>query len=110
MPTYVATHWLALACIALSLPPLALALWRLITTVRTTPAPAVLGSALGLFGIGGLEVIAWDHGMYVTLADLGLLVAALVVVLITGVWSAPLGYFLGAVLLFGLGAWSAAWL
>jgi uncharacterized membrane protein len=60
------------------------------------------GSAVALLSVGGLALPA-TWGVWLAGAALALLFVMLLLVIITGSWSAPLGYAVGAVLLLGLG-------
>src|SRR5262245_35094214 len=104
--------WLA-SCISLS--ALALAAWLLVRRVRagTWSLPLIVSSAgLMLFGLGGaglLESFGVDPdalsswAFWLVAAPLGAFAVMLGVLVGTGKWSAPVGWFLGAVLAFGLG-------
>jgi uncharacterized membrane protein len=90
---YLQQHWLALALPTLGLALLFLRRWLLFAL------------ACILVGVGGLAIPGGGWGLGIFLAGSGLLVFLLFVVVISGKWSAGLGYFAAAVLLLGLGAW-----
>jgi uncharacterized membrane protein len=104
MAEYLYTHWFALVLLLLGLILGSVALgWR-------TGKPGFLfyllcGSTCALLGIGGIAEVLEPWGLGILLGSLGLLFLLLILVVVTGLWWAWLGYLLGAVLLFGLGAW-----
>ncbi|MBI3410498.1 MAG: VWA domain-containing protein, partial [Planctomycetes bacterium] len=106
---YLRHHWLAITCLAAAL---GMAGWLVARVARKGhwPVGLLLSTAsLLLFGLGGLGLIEPEGltidaaGFWLTLAPLVILAVLLAVALSTGNWSAPAGYFLGAVFLFGLG-------
>src|SRR5215831_9075259 len=57
----------------------------------------LLGSLLAAAAVGGL-VLPFEWGLWLSAAVLGVLFIMLLVVIITGAWSAPVGYTAGALL------------
>ncbi len=98
--TYLATgHWLALLLLLLAALPLARLLWK-----RSRPA-LLSAVALLLVGVGGLGLLPAGYGMYAALGALAVLAVLFTLVITSGLWSAPAGYALAAILLLGAGAW-----
>src|SRR5262249_44377401 len=62
----------------------------------------LVGSGCALAGLGGL-LLPWDTALWVAGLALFALFVMLLVVIVTGNWSAPAGYAVGALTLFGLG-------
>src|SRR5260370_32842345 len=97
-------HWLAFLMLMLGLLPLAGAVWRRWRGHPWSLPMLLTGSALSLLGLGGFEFISANVGLFAAAVIASFLVTMLVVVIVTGLWWAPLGYGLGALLLIALGA------
>jgi uncharacterized membrane protein len=116
--TYLAGHWLAGLCLLLAGLLFAVLLWKRRRSGQWS-LPALLGAAaLLLLGLGGMEVVSLlangfgyvdEDGTIpfalgiVAFSCAGVFVALLAVVIVSGAWSAALGYALAAVLVFSLG-------
>jgi len=92
-------HWLASALILMAMGLLA---WGLASAGRRLPW-LVTGVALALVGGGGLQPVPEPGGLAILLSAAGALVALVLLLTFTGLWSDWLGYFVCAVLLFGVG-------
>jgi uncharacterized membrane protein len=112
---FLTAHWFSLVLLAG-----ALALGGAVLVLRRRrkvwSMPLLLaGAAVALMGAGGLasgfestvDIGGWTFSLQWTLglglAALAVFFGMLLVVIITGAWSAPLGYGVGALLIFGLG-------
>src|SRR5262245_58944805 len=98
-----AENWFSilLMAIALLLGAALLYVWH---RRREWPLPLILfGSAFALLGVGGLAVPA-PWGWWLAGGSAAILFVMLLGVIITGAWSAALGYSVGGLLLLGLGA------
>jgi uncharacterized membrane protein len=62
----------------------------------------LLGATLGLMGLGGLS-LPFEWALWVGGVSLAVLFGMLLVVIVSGSWSAVLGYILGGLLLLGVG-------
>jgi uncharacterized membrane protein len=97
-------HWLAITCLlaAMCFGAAAFVRWRQHGVWRWTyylPA-AILAS----YGLGAFDFLpAWWLGPAIALTAFGVFVGLLVVVILSGFWSAPLGYALTCIFFFGLG-------
>ena len=95
-------HWFSLLFLAIAL---VLGACLILVRLRRREWSLLLllvGSGFALAGTGGLALpFAW--GLWLTGAMLALLVAMLLIVILSGGWSARLGYAVGALLLLGLG-------
>jgi hypothetical protein len=102
---YLQQNWLVLVVLILGVGLGARWLWDKVRR-KTFSRPLLLAIiALLLAGIGGLGFVPMDVGMWTTFGALGTLAVLLLIVISTGTWNAYLGYLVGAVLLFGTGAW-----
>jgi uncharacterized membrane protein len=104
---YVSEHWLALFCLvtALELGAAALIVYlRVGGWLWTCYLPAAI---LASYGIGALDFlpVGW-LGAATAVAAFCVFAGMLALVILTGSWSAPLGYAVTCLLFFGLGDWS----
>src|SRR4051812_7296937 len=101
--TFLAAHWLAVLTLLLTVSLFAALGWQRARRGRWSVPLLLGGCAVGLVGLGGLELLPPLTSLFVALGTLGVLALLLIVVFLTGLWSSRLGYVLGAALLFGLG-------
>jgi uncharacterized membrane protein len=96
------SHWFSLVLVAAALGIGAATLW-VRRRRQTWSLPHILGaSALALLAAGGLALPS-DWGLWLGGAALTTLFVMLLIVILSGSWSAPLGYAAGALLLVALG-------
>lgn len=125
MMTFLSDHWLALLCLIAAfglLSTAAVKRWRGGEWEWRWHLPGLL---VGCFSSGmllnaastwyhdahdGIEFLSWWIGGILALSAFVLFIVLLVIVLLNGSWSAPLGYTTVGVLCFGLGAFAGVWL
>ena len=96
---HVEKYWLALAFLVAASAILG---WGLVASARRMPWFAA-GLSLALLGGGGFAPVPEPGGMAILLCAAGALVALVLLLVFSGLWSDWLGYSVCAVLLFGLG-------
>src|SRR5690242_4371059 len=101
---FLLSRWLAVALLA-GAAVLGLVLLWLHRRRRWSPCVALSACALALVGCGGLTFPSARVAGWTTCAALVVLAVLFAVVVLTGRWWAPLGYFAGGCLLLGLGGW-----
>ncbi len=105
---FLGTHWFSSLLIGFAL-VLGMLLWRRRQRGGWSLPLLLAGGALALVGLGGLAtagegaLVPFAVAFWLGAAAALLLFAAFLVTVVTGRWWAPLGYTLGALLLFGLG-------
>ncbi len=100
MAEFLQLHWLALF---LLLGGAGLGLWGLVR--GGVSLQLLLGATFLLLAIGQFTPLADEWALGIIFTACGLLAIMAVVVVVSGKWSAYLGYGFGALLLFGLGCW-----
>jgi len=110
--SYLSTHWLALALMAIAMMLAVVTLMRRLASrgrkpsdeTRAAPLPLRLVSAtLFLLGLGGLNLVSGDWPVWITATGLILLFAMFAVVIMTGSWWTPLARVAAAAVCFGIG-------
>ncbi len=99
-------HWLAAMCLTLAALLGAGLLWHRRRAGQWSLPLLLGGVALLLLGAGGLGYVPAEYGMYAAAGSLLILAGLLVLVITTGLWPAPLGCVLGAVLCLSVGVWA----
>jgi uncharacterized membrane protein len=100
MLEHLLSHWFPLAALVVGIALLGcFARWRSWSLL-------LIGSALTLFGLGGVAFLPDDVGMFVAITAISLLTAQLLLLIASGRWWATAGWLLGAALCFGVGAWA----
>jgi uncharacterized membrane protein len=102
---FVTGHWLAIACLVLAALCGVGLLWCWRRTRQWSLSWLISGATLLFLGAGGLSIVPEEFGMYAAIGSAAALIALLVLVITTGLWPAPLGYALGAILCLGLSIW-----
>jgi uncharacterized membrane protein len=98
-------HWLAGVCILLAGVLGAGLLWRRRTAGRWSLPLLLCGATLLMLGTGGLGFIPDEGGMIVAAASAAVFAGMFVLVITTGMWFAPFGYAVAAILCLGLSSW-----
>jgi uncharacterized membrane protein len=101
-------HWLGALCLLSAWGLLGALAWRRWRRGAWSQPLLLGGVSLLLLGIGGTGALPSEIGMYAAIATLVVLAGLFLLVITTGLWSAALGYTLGAILIFGLGVWLLA--
>src|SRR6516225_2261710 len=107
--TYLLENWLPLVCLLAAAALCAPAAWHWRRHGSWPWGYCLAAAILASYGTGSFEMFPWSWvGPTLAITALTTFIFLLVLVILTGYWSAPLGYALTCLFFFGLGDFSAA--